>query len=184
MIFYGVQGKSFRETVDQMSETVDVDPAHKTIMPETVDPTPGVSTYEDDRHGFALFDKIRSRTAAFRFPEFDKFCFSGVVIDDAQAEGIKAVDSKVEALPEEGIAFVRVQSKVFQAKSEELQIKVKDGWDTTVETLQSMPGTFKEKWSEAREIYLENKRIEAEEAAIARAAARAKPPVPTVLTIQ
>jgi len=103
--------------------------------------------------------------AAFR-STFDRFCYSGVVIDEAQAEGQKTIEERAEnfmdTIPEKGMKLMQEGAVILQSQSEVVQIKAKEGLAVSMEAIQNFPDTFKTKWAEAKVIYEQNKKVEAE----------------------
>lgn len=109
----------------------------------------------------SVFDKLRQGKFTFHFPELDKFCFGGVVIDEAKVEGQKVVDAGMEENLNKGKEFAAEQSDFLSSKSVEVGAKVKEGVAACGVTLADLPGLFSEKWNEAKEKYHEHKKKEA-----------------------
>ena len=127
----------------------------------------------------SLFSRIKGIT--FHMPDFDKFCVSGDVIDEAKAESGKVVAAEVDKLPEQTQVFVREAGAKISTNSSIASEKVKGACTSGFEVLKSLPANFMVKWNEAKEIYHENKRAEEEaEREQQRKQLQAAPPVSTV----
>mmetsp|Transcript_20506 Transcript_20506/g.42228 ORF Transcript_20506/g.42228 Transcript_20506/m.42228 type:complete len:182 (-) Transcript_20506:71-616(-) len=180
MIFYGTSNPNHRP----IPEVVGIhDIANETPSEIEVNVGSEIKTEskpeEDD-----MFSAFRSRF------NFDNLCNSGAAIDDAREEGEKTaepspIESFVDSTAEKGKQLMEEGALILQSKSEVMQTQVKEGWPVFVENLQNFPETFSKKWNEAREIYLENKRVEAENKKIEEEQAKTarNPPVPIEFTI-
>ncbi len=187
MIFYGTSNPNHRP----IPEVVGIhDIANETASEIEVNVGSEIKTEskpeeEDDD----MFSAFRSRF------NFANLCNSGAAIDDAGEEGEKSaepspIESFVDSTAEKGKQLMEEGALILQSKSEVMQTKVKEGWPVFVENLQNFPETFSKKWNEARDIYLENKRVEAENKKIEEeeeeeeeAREASNPPMPTEFTI-
>lgn len=185
MIFYGTTNPK-QSNPDLIGAQEGIEESEIETIVESEIKTDSKQVEEEEQEDTTdAFASIRSK--------FDRFCYSGVVIDAAHTEGQKTVEttteSFIETLPEKGKKLMEEGAVILQSQSEVIHIKAKEGWATSIEAIQSFPETFKTKWNEAREIYHENKRIEAEnkkfeeeQAAKAKAAEeQAKVPAPAEL---
>jgi hypothetical protein len=157
-----------------------IEAAEPPCTPASCGPIKDVDDDVDDDLSF--FERIR--TGKFKIPDidFDKLCHSGVVIDDAAVQGKTYLAETVEELPEKSKEFAEEHAPILKSKSDMVQEKVKDGLAAGFETLKTLPATFSEKWAEAKEIYHENQKVEAENAAAA-AAVEEGPPLSNVAVV-
>ena len=131
----------------------------------------------------SLFNRIKGIT--FHMPDFDKFCVSGDVIDEAKVESGKVIEAGVEKLPAQTQVYARAAGTKISAGSSIASEKVKGACTSGFEVLKSLPANFMVKWNEAKEVYHENKRAEeeAERDMMQRKQLTAAPPVSTVAVL-
>mmetsp|Transcript_1118 Transcript_1118/g.2507 ORF Transcript_1118/g.2507 Transcript_1118/m.2507 type:complete len:163 (+) Transcript_1118:242-730(+) len=118
-----------------------------------------------------LFGSGAGLPFVFHFPELDRFCHSGDVIQEAAAEGSNFLASGAEAIPQRGRDFAVTQSEILQSGSDAFSSRIREGWTSSVATLSGIPSAVSERWKEAARVYHETKKRQ--EAAAAGAAAAA-----------
>lgn len=111
--------------------------------------------FEDDD---SFVQKFRNGKIKFKFPDFDfdRFCHTGQVIDEAAVEGQKTMSSGADMLPEKSRDFVAEHGPI-------LKTKIKDGWTSSMDTLAMIPSKVSGFWNNAAKEYHENNENESDE---------------------
>jgi len=113
------------------------------------------TTFDDDDN---FIQKFRNGKIAFKFPDFDfdRFCHSGTVIEEAAEVGQRTIASGADMLPEKSRAFVAEHGPI-------LRTKIKDRWTSSLETLAMIPLSVSEFWNNTTQKHHDEKYDESDE---------------------